>query len=313
MKKMINKAHVEGKISESTLEMKVSKKGVTYIGGKLDVATDNAGLNVVTVEFPYVAERFNNGNENKTYGVLKSIIDSGKTIMGNPNEDATLVRLDPSISLNEWYRDDNGTKTLVSTKRLTGGFAHVVPSINADEAARNKYECDMVITGTIFVEGDEEKKTSDKLIVKGCTFDFAGRMLPIELSVTNPNGIKYFEDKIDASPSNPVFTKVWGKIVNETIVTTVTEESAFGEPVVRESKRTKRDWILTGMSVAPYDFDDESTITAQELKDAIAAREVHKAELLQSQEAREAEKAKNGNAFTAASSAPAPTAGGFSF
>lgn len=311
MKKIINKAHVEGRISESTLEVKVSKKGITYIGGKLDVATDNEGLNIVTVEFPYVAERFNNGNENKTYGVLKNIIEHGKTIMGNPGEEATMVRLDPSISLNEWYRDENGTKTLVSTKRLTGGFAHIVNSINADEVARNKFECDMVITGTSFFEGDEERGTQDKLVVKGCTFDFAGRMLPIELSVTNPNGIKYFEDKIDASPANPVFTKVWGKVVNETIITQITEESAFGEPIVKEVKKNKRDWVLTGMAVSPYEFDDETTITAQELKDAIAEREVYKAELLQAQEAREAEKAKGNNAFTATSMAPAN--GGFNF
>ena len=312
MKKIINKAHVEGRISESTLELKVSKKGVTYIGGKLDIATDNDGLNIVTVDFPYVAERFNNGSENKTFGVLKNIIENGKTLMGNPGEDATLVRLDPSISLNEWYRDDNGTKTLVSTKKLSGGFAHVVNAINADETARNKFECDMIITGTLLVEGDEEKGTQDKLIVKGCTFDFANRMLPIELSVVNPNGIKYFEDKIDASPAEPVFTKVWGKIVNETIITTLTEESAFGEPIVKEVKKSKRDWVLTGMAVSPYDFDDENTITAQELKDAIAAREVYKAEMLQAQEAREAEKQKGNNAFTANSNST-PVAGGFQF
>ena len=65
------------------------------------------------------------------------------------------------------------------------------------------------------------------------------------------------------------------------------------------------------MAVTPYEFDDESTITAQELKDAIAAREVYKAELLQAQEAREAEKAKGNNAFTATSMAPAN--GGFNF
>ena len=84
MRKIINKAHVEGRISESTLEVRVSKKGVTYIGGKLDVATDNEGLNIVTVEFTYVAEKFNNWNENKTYWGLMNIIDQCKTIMGNP-------------------------------------------------------------------------------------------------------------------------------------------------------------------------------------------------------------------------------------
>lgn len=312
MKKMINRGHIEGRISESTLEFKVSKKNVPYIGGKLEIATDDAGLNVVTVEFPYVAERFNNGNENKTYGVLKSIIESGKTIMGNPGEEPTMVRLDPSISLNEWYKDENGKKELVSTKRLNGGFAHIVTSINADETARNKFECDMVITNTVLIEGDEEKKTEDKLIVKGCTFDFANKMLPVEFSVTNPNGIRYFEN-LDATPATPVFTKVWGKIVNETIVTSVTEESAFGEPVVRETKKTKRDWVITGTSTVPYDFDTEGVLTAQELQEAISNRQIYLAELLQAQEAREAAKAQANNAFTANPTPQAPATGGFAF
>ena len=231
--------------------------------------------------------------------------------MGNPNGEATMVRLDPSISLNEWYRDDNGQKVLVSTKRLSGGFAHIVNSINNDEGARNKFECDMVITGTQMIEGDEERGTVDKMIVKGCTFDYAGKMLPIELSFVNPNGIAHFENQ-DISPVTPLFTKVWGRIVNETIKTTMTEETAFGEPIVRETVKHKRDWVLTGMSVNPYEFDTEGILTAQEFRDIIAAREVHKADLLQQQEARERARANGNNVFSAPASA-APTTGAFSF
>ena len=96
MKKIINKAHVEGRISESTLEVKVSKKGITYIGGKLDVATDNEGLNIVTVEFPYVAERFNNGNENKDYS-FSSVLSSRWNINGSDRrgEGQTICRKRP--------------------------------------------------------------------------------------------------------------------------------------------------------------------------------------------------------------------------
>src|SRR5574344_1261302 len=96
MKKIINKAHVEGRISESTLEVKVSKKGITYIGGKLDVATDNEGLNIVTVEVPYVAGRCKNGKESRTCGVLKNMSEEGKRVRGKPGEEAGMVRLDPS-------------------------------------------------------------------------------------------------------------------------------------------------------------------------------------------------------------------------
>lgn len=324
MKKvMINKAHVEGRLSECSLELKVSKAGVTYIGGKMSVATDDAGLNVITVEVPYVAKTYKNGNENKTFGILYPLAiqkdasgnvvktSSAITMTEHPDMTPTMVRLDPSIDLNEWYKDENGTDVLVSTKRLAGGFAHVVNAINADESARNKFECDMVITGTGYVEGDPEKGTQDKLIIRGATFNFAKKLLPVEFSVTNPNGIKYFEN-LDATQSTPVFTKVWGKIVNETIVERKVTESAFGEAMVTESEKTKRDWIVTGTLTQPYDFGSEDCLTAQELQEAIANRNVDLAQKLTEQKAREAEKANKGNAFTAAPST-APAVGNFNF
>lgn len=323
MKKIINKAHIEGRVSECNLEVKVSKKGVTYIGGKVDIATDDACLNIVTVDFPYVAPSYANGKENKNYGVLYPLAiqknkegvvvkeSSAKTLMdGASKDEATMLRIDPSIDLNEWYKDENGVDVLISTKKLSGGFVHAVTALNADEVARNKFECDMVITSTQFFEGDEEKNTVDKLVIKGCTFDYNGNLLPVEFSVVNPNGINYFQD-LDATPNTPVFTKVWGKIVNETITTSVTEESAFGEPVVRETKKTKRDWLITGTSTIPYEFDVEGIITAKELQEAVATRNIALADKLAEQKAREAEKANNSNAFTAAPKAPAT--GGFSF
>lgn len=311
MKKMINKVHLEGLISEHTLELKKSQKGIVYIGGKIDIVTDDLGLNTVTAEFPYVAEKYNNGNENKTFAVLQNIITSGKTIFGNPGEQPTMIKVDPSISLNEWFRDENGTDVLVSTKRASGGFAHIITSLNKDEGARNTFETDIVITNTVFLEGNEEKKTQDKLVVKGCIFDFSNKLLPVEFSVLNPKGIAYFEN-LDATPNTPVFTKVWGKIINETIVETKVEESAFGDSSVTEIVRHKRDWVITGTSTAPYGFDEEGMITSEELATAIADRKVHLATLLQGQKEREAKKAQQNNAFTAAPT-NTPAVGNFSF
>ena len=310
MKKMINKAHVEGRIFESSLEVKVSKKGVTYIGGRLQIATDENCVNVIPVEYTYVAPTFANGNENKNFAALKAIIENGKTVEKDGKDAATMVRIDPSIGLNEWYKDENGQDILVSTKRNEGGFIHTVQSLNADEGKRNTFEADMIINGTVFVEGDEDRGTTDKLTVKGCIFNFANKMLPVEFSVTNPNGIKYFEN-LDATKATPVFTKVWGRQVSETIVTKTTEQSAFGEDVIKESKRERKDWVITGTSTNPYEFDDEATITAQELKEAMSAREIHLAETLQRHKEYQAQKANKNNAFNATPSAPA--AGDFSF
>lgn len=311
MKKMINKTHVEGRLFESTLEVKVSKAGVTYIGGKLQVATDEECLNVVPVEYTYVVPTFKSGSENKNYAVLKQLIDSGKTVVAHGKDEATLVRIDPSIGLNEWYKDENGTDVLVSTKRNEGGFIHIIQALNPDEGKRNTFETDMVITGAVLIEGDEEKGTQDKLAVKGCIFNFAGRLMPVEFSVLNPNGIKYFEN-LDATPNTPVFTKVWGRQVSETIITKTVEESAFGESVVKESKRERKDWVVTGTSTVPYEFDVEGVLTAQELKEAMSAREIHLAEMLQKQKEYQAQKDNKNNAFNA-SPAATPAAGGFNF
>ena len=61
MKKAINKIHVEGRVYDFTIAEKVTGEasknpGTAYIGGTIDVATDDACLNVIQVNFTYVIE-----------------------------------------------------------------------------------------------------------------------------------------------------------------------------------------------------------------------------------------------------------------
>ena len=83
----------------------------------------------------------------------------------------------------------------------------------------------------------------------------------------------YFEG-LGVSQKEPVFTCVWGKQVSETIVRQIKTESAFGEDEVREVRSSRRDFVITGASKEPYVWDDESTITAKELNEAIQKREI---------------------------------------
>lgn len=310
MKKIINKAHVEGKLYEVNLEEKVSQKTqMTFIRGKVAVQTDEEGLNVVTVDYNYVPTHFKSGKENKTYKVLRQLMSSGKSVTKNPDEVATLVKLSPSISLNEFYIDEDGSDKLVSHMTPEGGFADIVNTLSTDPNDRATFELDMVITSVFMVDGDPDTDTKDKLVLKGATFNFRDEMLPIEVAVTSDQGMKYFEG-LEISANNPVFTKVWGKIVNETLITQITEESAFGEPTVKEVKKTKRGYIVTGTSKVPYEFDDESTMTAAELQEHVANREVSLVEKLQSQKEYQANK----NAgITTGAATPPPAEGGFYF
>ena len=317
MRKVLNKEHIEGRVYEHNLAIKTVQNtesknyGKEFIGGTLDIATDDECLNVVTINFTYVTETTAKGGKNDTYIALKNIIENGKTVLTDSAAEATMVKVDTALALNDFYTSKNGEETLVSAKRNEGGFVHIVNKL-CDTAARNTFEMDMLINGTRLIEADEEKNIpADYLVVKGAVFNFRNAILPVEFIVKNPSGIKYFES-LDASNSNMIFTKVWGKINSETIKSTREEESAFGESKVTEYERTIKEWVITGTANEPYELDDEQNgITFDEIKKALADREVYLADVKKRQDEYQASRASSTPAAGGAGVTAAQ--GGFNF
>lgn len=295
MKNMINRTHLEGLLYEHALELRTSgpnskNPGTEFIMGTVSIATDDAHVNIVPVHFTYVTATTAKGSANATFGVLKDIID-GKlaTVMSAGADSAAKLRIDSAIGLNEFYTDRNGKEELVSTKRNEGGFVHTCAQLAEDEKTRNTFETDIVITGVKRIEADEERKTPEKCIVKGAIFDFRKSLMPVEFSVLNENAMAYFEG-LEASSKNPVFTKIKGRQVSETITRTITEESAFGEASVREVKSSRKDFVITWAQKEPYVWDDDETITAAEMTDAMSARQTYLATIKQRQDEYKAQK-----------------------
>ena len=302
-KKMINQTHIEGALYQHDLTLKVTGEnsknpGTEFISGNIEIATDDAGINIVPVHFTYVTATTSKGTANATFNVLKNIIDRVyKTVMTDGAENATMLRIDSAIGLNEFYdRNDQ----FVSVKRNEGGFVHVTPTIAEDERTRNTFDCDIIINNVTHVEGDEDKGTTDKAVVKGVIFNFRNDVMPVEFSAINPKAIDYFEG-LGASNSNPIFTRIKGRQISESIVRRVEEESAFGEPSIKEYKSTKKDFVITWAMPEPYVWDDDSTITARELTEALAAREITLAEIKKRNDEYKASQSK-----TPANAAPTP-------
>lgn len=295
-KTMINQSHIEGVLYEHALESKVSGEtsknpGTPFISGTIGIATDDAMTNIITVHFTYVTATFGSGKPNDTYTTLNNIINGTfGTYMKDGADKAVKLRVDSAIGLNEFYTDRNGKEELVSAKRNEGGFVHKVDAIDADEKVRNTFKTDMLINSVTRTEADEEKKIPEKVIVKGAIFNFRKDLLPIEFSATNPHAMDYFEG-LGASQKEPVFTCVWGRQVSEVVTRTITTESAFGEDEVREIKNTRKDFVITGAAKEPYLWDDESSITAAELNEAIQKREVDLAAMKKRQDEYKASKA----------------------
>ena len=315
MKKVMeNATHIEGILYEHALENKVTGQnsknpGTPFISGTISIATDNALTNIVQIHFTYVTQTTAKGTPNATYSILQNIIDGTiGNYMADGEDKTAKLRVDSAIGLNEFYSDRNGKEELVSTKRNEGGFVHTTTTLIDDEKQRNTFKCDMIITNVTHIDADEEHNIPEKVIVKGAIFDFRKSLLPVEFTATNPGAMAYYEG-LGASPSEPVFTKLWGRQVSEVIKREIREESAFGDDNVREVQSTRKDFVITGGAKETYVWDDESSITAKELTEAMAARETYLATLKQRQDEYKASKQNS----TTATSVASNTTEGFKF
>lgn len=303
MKKMINTATIEGRVYKHELAIKTVQKqgenfGKTFINGKLFVATDEDGINIVEVFYRYVTPTTKAGAKNTTYEALEKIIN-GANWSANGKDAAIKVKLTPSIALNDFYVNEGSEERLVSAKRFEGGFVNIVDKL-ANEADRNTFWVDMFITNVTRIDANEEKNIAEHVSVRGAIFNYKNDILPVDFVVTNEKGMTYFEN-LDASPAEPVFTKVWGKMVCEVKMEQIVEESAFGEPAVRMVERTNKRWVLTGTATEKYDFGDEKVLTVADIQKASQDRQVYLAEVKKNAEEYAAQKAAGGNAAAPAS------------
>ena len=282
MRKAINTERIEGRIYQHNLTIKTVQNqtsanyGKEFISGNLEIAVDEAGLNVIPVHFTYVTEQTSSGKTNATFTNLKRIIDEDNTWVKVGKDNALKVRIDTALALNDFYTQDGN---LVSVKTNEGGFVSFVNGDLCPENERNTFAADMVITKVDRVEANPEKNINeDYVTVRGAIFNFRNDLLPVDFTVRHKDGMKYFED-LGASNAEPIYTKIWGKIMCMTSISEVKEDSAFGESSVRTYERKEKEWTITGTAKVTYDFGDEKVLTADELKKAMQNRETMLAEI----------------------------------
>lgn len=312
MKKMINTERIEGRVYQHNLTIKTVQNqtsanfGKEFISGNLEVAVDEAGLNIIPVHYTYVTETTSAGNKNATYANLKKIIEEGKTWIANGKDEAQKVRIDTAIALNDFYTGQDNSE-LVSVKTNEGGFVTLVNEL-CPENERNTFSADMVITGVKEVEANPERDEDAYVTIKGAIFNFRNALLPVEFTIRHKEGMKYFLD-LEVTNAAPVFTKVWGKVECMNIPTEIKEESAFGEESVRTYLRKSKAWNVTGTAKVPYDFGDEKVLTADELTKAMQDRQTMLAEIKTRSDEYRAQKAASASNIATTTAAP----GGFAF
>lgn len=282
-----NKVRVNGYLYGHALEKRVSKKGVEYIGGVIEVATDDDLLNIVKVTLTYVTATTKAGKDNATYALLSKIIDSNPTVKNVGKDAAMFVRIEGDIEKNDYVSGQ--TNEIVEQTRVRGSFVN--EGSRGDMGAR--FDADMLISAY-----DERESTDGSTygVVRGYIFNFRNEFLPVQFNIPQSSGgMEYFASQ-NIDSTNPLLTHVWGEIT--TTVKSVESESAFG---VRATSRQLRSWDITGAAGEPYEFGDETVMTMDDVKAGLDARAVHLAEVRAAYEERQ-QAAKGGNSFASAAS-----------
>lgn len=314
--KFDNKVHIEGILYDHDLKIKASgpnskAPGTEFISGTVKVATDADMLNVIEVHYSYVTEKQKNGNTSATFTNLNDIL-TGKNMTymaGKGKEDyvPSYVRIDTAIGLNDFYSEQNGQTELVSAKRNEGGFLHFIREneLNPEEGLRNYFDEDFLVTSFSRIDADEEKNLPEKMNLRGVVFDFRRGILPVDFSVYDP-AIMDFVETENPAPVSPLCMSVRGQVISQTTTIRQVTESKFGPAIVKELPRNRKEYMIISVGNV-YDWNDDSFITEDELRKAMADREVYLATVKKNAEDYKAQKANT-------TAAPVVTkTGGFNF
>lgn len=282
---MFNRVTIEGFVYSHNLEKKTVQNknsrnfGKEFIGGKLNIATDAEGRNVVTVYYSYVTPEKKDGSTNPNYTVLEKIVDHK---VGNMIEDgvasAAKVTIDGVFECNDFVSKQTGeiVSSFRAASSFNGGFIHLAETISP----KASFHVDMLINKVIEKEADEEKDLAAKVEISGCIFDWKGEIIPAHFTVAGPRAMDYFVG-LGASETSPVLTELEGIMENETYTMQTTKESAFGDDVVVETTRSRKQNVITWARPEPYEWDTEATILGSEVTAAVQNREIKLAQLTQ--------------------------------
>ena len=301
MKNTTNRENLEGRLYDFDLSKKtVKNEGSKYYGqefwsGTIQIATDEAGLNVIPVHYTFVLPTFGNGKTDSRFSAFEKITSEKKTWLEVGKENAEMIRLTPSGDLNDFYMvNDNRA---VSAQRNEGGFITFIKDLAPEGTPRNKFTYDMIINKVTVVEPKEDTDDILHARIHGVIFNFRGAILPWDLIAYNPKAIEYFEG-LGVSSAEPIYTQVWGSIKNTTIKVEKEVENAWGEPMIEYSERTRREWVIEGSKPQLYDFTEEDVA---ELQKKVADRNVYLEEVKNA-----AIEYANNNQKTATQSVPTP-------
>ena len=302
MRQAENNVHIEGILSQIELENgSYIKDGrnVETIRGRIYVRVDQTiNGKPVTSEIPielFSPKLTKGGSPNPSYESIMKVKNDMKSIASAGSiEGADCVRINGArIQMNEYF---DQTQRFVSFPRISASF---ISKINKEVMKPDaSFTVEMVIGSQGYVENADGTPVLDmdgnqQYEIIGIIPGFQDKVDKVRFVCANENVINSVRDYWEDGAT----VKASGRLNFTSITETVTTEQGFGENIERSRTKSVRDIVITGGLPTP--LEGELAYTAEEIQDAMAARQARLEQL----------KAKSATSTPKTRPAPAPTNG----
>jgi len=287
IRESFNKTTIQGTLVENNLELLNNEQLGTFISGDLVV---RVGESDIKVNF-FAKELKKDGGFNKIH---KSLIG----VMTYPSiaSDGVGVKVSitgGSISVNDFYTDE---LEHISYSELKSNF---VKKSTKNYKEENIFEFEGLVR-RVYDEVKEDAETG-RLAIEVVGVNYAESALPVIFVVEKESAINYI--RAYYAPGKTV--KVNGNIVFSTEKVSKTEESAFGEPIIKEYDKVTKDFVITA-GTQPY---DENEYTAEDAKVIMENRNI----MLEGKKADKVKKLAGNSAAKPSTGKPVDKKGAFPF
>lgn len=255
-------ARVEGIVSEVSLEKGKARNNpnVDNISGNITIKTDDTNFIRFMVN---VNAKTKDGNDNKTYAGIETIMNEYQSIAAVGEEEADRVRVS---------RGDINLFTGNDGRDQIGYKANFFNRVTKDYNPHAEFEVEMFISA-INPEMDSDGDETGRLIVKGWAVTYNG-VEPISVVVP-----KDLAQAVESTFEVGQTASFYGDIINSRIEKITEIPVAIGKPRQKIETTYKNELVITGAS-EPYEegITPEAPYSAESIKLAIQERENRKAE-----------------------------------
>lgn len=264
LKEALRDTYTAGLLAEKKLEIQKDDKGNDKaISGTITIQTSDVNFTTYRV---YTNKYKKDGNENKAYKGLVTIMNEYKSVAEVGKEEADWITTKGKVQPNS-YKGEQG---IVELMQFSSSFFSRVTKEKIEDNIASNFSVEVyikAIRSEVVTSGEDAGEPTGRAIIDGYLALYGGGIEPIQLIAPEEDGIA--EAVMDTF--NPGETVMFDGEIQNTRVETVKEiPMAIGKPKIERKVDFKNELIITGASEA---YEEERAYSAEVIQAALAVRE----------------------------------------